>query len=69
MFWGIHERAISQEVLMNLIHDMRWDIILLKLLPHLPGVDELIYQTGRNNTKYSKLKFNTLRPEQMAAIV
>ena len=37
---GIHLSAISQEVPMNLILNMCPDIILLKLLPYLPGVNE-----------------------------
>ena len=36
-----HLRAISQELLMNLIDNMCLEIILMKLLPHLPGANEL----------------------------
>ena len=38
----IQVRAISQEVLKNIICNMYPDITLLKLLPHLPGANELI---------------------------
>ena len=41
MFCGIHLRAISQEVLMNLISNMCSEITLLNLPPHLPGTNEL----------------------------
>ena len=33
---GVHMRAISQEVLMSLIRNMRSEITFLDLLPHLP---------------------------------
>ena len=42
MFGGINLRAVLQEVLMNLIHNMCSEITLLKLLPYLPGGNELI---------------------------
>ena len=38
---GSHLRAISQEVLMNLICNMCSEITLLKLPPRLPGANEL----------------------------
>ena len=41
MFCGIHLRAILQEVLMKIICKMCYEIKLLKLLTHLPGVNEL----------------------------
>ena len=37
VFCGIQLRAISQEVLMNLIRNMHSEFPLLKLLLHLPG--------------------------------
>ena len=37
---GIHLRTISQEVFMNLIHNMCFGITLLKSLPLLTGVNE-----------------------------
>ena len=37
VFRGIHIRAISQQVFMNLIRNMFLGSMLLKLLPHLPG--------------------------------
>ena len=42
MFCCIHLRAIPQ-VLMHLICNMCSEITLLKLLPHLPGINELSY--------------------------
>ena len=39
----IHMRAISQEVLMNLIRSFCSKITLLKLLPHLLGASELTH--------------------------
>ena len=41
VFCGIHLRGISQEVLMNLIHNMWSEITPLELVPHLPAVNEL----------------------------
>ena len=38
-------RAISQEILGNLIHDMRQEITLLKLLPTPPGDNTLSVET------------------------
>ena len=46
LFSGIHLRAILQEVLMNLIHNICSEITLL--LTHLPGADELTHW-GRDN--------------------
>ena len=43
-FCGIYLRAISQEVPTNLICNMSSEITLLKLLPHLPGTNELYLQ-------------------------
>ena len=43
MFCGIHLNAISLEMLMNLICNMSSKIILLKLLPHLPGDNKLTF--------------------------
>ena len=40
-FFGIHLRAISQEVLMNLIHKSSFKNTLLKLTWHPPGANEL----------------------------
>ena len=34
--------VISQEMLMNLIRNLCFEITPMKLLPHLPGVSELI---------------------------
>ena len=42
MYCGFHLKAIPQEVLMKLYCEMFREITLLKLLPHLPGVSELI---------------------------
>ena len=39
----MHLRAISQEVHMNLIHNICSKIIPLNLLPHLPWANELIH--------------------------
>ena len=36
-------RGNFTKVLMKLIHNICWEITLLKLLPHLPGANELIY--------------------------
>ena len=41
VFWSIHLRAISQEVVMNLIRNMCSGITFLKLLPYLLGANEL----------------------------
>ena len=41
VFGGIHLRAISQEVLMNFICNVCYEITLMKLLPHLPLASEL----------------------------
>ena len=38
---GIHLKTILQEVLINLIRNICSKIELLKLLPHLPGINEL----------------------------
>ena len=38
---GIHMRAVSREVLMDLINNKYWEITLLKLLLYLPGANEL----------------------------
>ena len=46
MFCGIHLRAISQDVLMNLILNIYLEIALLKLLPHLSWANELIPKYG-----------------------
>ena len=43
VLYGIDLRAISQEMLMNLIRNMCSETTLLNLLPHLPGADESIY--------------------------
>ena len=40
VFCGIYLRAISQELLMNLIHNRYSEITLLKLFLHLPGAYE-----------------------------
>ena len=40
-FCGIHLRVILQEVFMNSIHDMCLKSTLLKLLPDLPGDNEI----------------------------
>ena len=42
VFSGIHLRAILQGVLTNFIQNMCLKIRLSKLLPHLPGANELI---------------------------
>ena len=40
--WGIHLRAISQEVFVNLIRNMRSEIIHIeKILARFHGADEL----------------------------
>ena len=41
VFFGIHLRAMYQEFLMNLIRYICSEIILLKLLPHLPDANGL----------------------------
>ena len=41
MFCGIHMRVISQEVPINLIHDMILEVAILNELPHYPGDNEL----------------------------
>ena len=41
MFCGIHLRALSQELLTNLIDNIFSKIALLKLQSHLPGANEL----------------------------
>ena len=41
MFCGIHMRVISQEVPINLIHDIILEVAILKELPHYPGDNEL----------------------------
>ena len=48
-----HLRAISQEVLMNLIHDMCSEITLSKLLLHLPGANELTCTTSYQSKECS----------------
>ena len=48
LFCGIQLGAISQEVLMNVIYNMFCGITLLKLLPRLHGVNELIIGTVYN---------------------
>ena len=42
VFCGIHPRAISQEVLMNLICNICLEITLPKLLQYVPGANELM---------------------------
>ena len=42
VFCGIHLRAISSEGLMNFIRSMPSEIMLFKLLPHLPKANDLI---------------------------
>ena len=42
MFCGIHLRLVSQEMLINFICKLCFEIMLLQLLPHLPGPNELI---------------------------
>ena len=41
LFCGLHLRAVSQDLLMNLIRHMFLETALLKLLPHLPAAIEL----------------------------
>ena len=41
VFHGIHQGAISQELLMKLIHNICLEITLLKLLPHFQRANEL----------------------------
>ena len=43
---GIHSRTVSQEIVMNLIHNMCLGIIFLKSLPHCPGANELKFYRG-----------------------
>ena len=43
VFCGIHFRAVSQEVLRNLIRNTYSKVTLLELLPHLTGPNELIF--------------------------
>ena len=42
MFRGIHLKAISNYLLTNLICNINWEIIFLKLLPHPPKANELM---------------------------
>ena len=41
VFWGIHMRAIRQELTMNLIHNMCFESTFLTFLPHLQGANEV----------------------------
>ena len=41
-FRDMHVRVILQEMLKNSIHNIEYKITLLKLLPYLPGANELI---------------------------
>ena len=45
MVCGIFLTAISQQVLMNLIYNMRSEITLLEMLPCFPDTNELILFT------------------------
>ena len=45
-FCDVPLKAISQELLMNLIHNICSKVILLKLLPHFPGANELSTRPG-----------------------
>ena len=65
VFCSIQLRAISQEVLMNLIRNKCSEITILKLLPDLPGVNDL---KGIIKPFMWWPLFNTLRPRQMDAI-
>ena len=44
VFCGVHLSAVSHEVQMNVIHNKHLEIILLKLLPYIPGTNELSSQ-------------------------
>ena len=50
-------RGISQEVIMNLIWNVCWEITLLNFLPHLPGSNELAskYQCPSTRCVYASL--------------
>ena len=43
MFYSMHLRTISQEMLYDLIHNTNYKITFLKLLPYLPGAHELTH--------------------------
>ena len=45
LFRGIHSRAISRDLLMNLTRNMCSEITFLELTPHLPGANYLISRT------------------------
>ena len=49
MFSGINLGAISVGMPMNFIHNMCLEIPILKLLPHLPGANELKKKNNNNN--------------------
>ena len=55
MICGMHLRTISQEVLMNLIHNMYAEITLLKGPPHLPGARESRHWTYDEYCEISKI--------------
>ena len=56
-FCGIHLRAISQEVLINLIDNKCLDIVLIKLLSHAPGANELMHQCKNTAATWDSIKF------------
>ena len=56
VFCSIHLRAVSEEVLVNLICNLCWNITLLKLLPHFPGLDELIMESVHLGWNFLALK-------------
>ena len=56
-FCGIHLRAISQEVLINLIDNKCLDIVLIKLLPHAPVANELMHQCKNTAATWDSIKF------------
>ena len=53
-FCDIHLRAISQQVPKVLFCIMSLKILLLKLLPHLPGVNELTHKTTSYMSRYNE---------------
>ena len=73
VFCSLHLRAISKEVLMNLIRNMCSEITLSKLLPDLPGVNDLTHWGRVRHICVGKLSIidsdNGLSPGRRQAII